>query len=169
VVLRAPGTSSALIFPARETPAWIGDVDRDGMEDFALTEPQGVTLRSGRTGECLRTIASTKSGFGSSLAGGEDIDADEVPDVLVGTSSIEIEMLEAFSGATGRRIAGITGSFIDHLGTSLTFLGDVDGDGCADIAASSLWLGMEIHWGEVIVYSGRTQQILYRVHSPYLR
>ena len=169
LVLRSSDPSSALLFPTDGKANWIGDVDHDGLADFAVPGSGTVQVHSGRTGAVLHALSSPGPGFGYSIAGGEDLDADGTPDVLVGTSSVEAELIEVFSGATGHRLVRIVGGFFDHLGTSVTFLGDIDGDRVPEIATGSLWIGLDIHWGEVIVYSGRTKQVLYRVQSPYLK
>lgn len=142
-----------------------GDVDRDGFPDALVGAPDGsyAQVISGRNGAVLHTYQG-QPGFGASVDGGQDADGDAVPDVLIGSPWEESAGLmkngrvSLFSGATGALLwteAGPT-SFLG-LGTSVAFLGDVDGDGMADCAAGAPetccpWVTMGA--GHVRIYAG---------------
>jgi hypothetical protein len=124
--------------------AALGDVDQDGYADFAVGAPESdlngvdsglVRVFSGRTGtkiyDLLGVGLSTEFGYAVSNAG--RIDADLVPDIVVGTSTGSNEV-DVFSGATGQFLYALFGdSSIDWFGTAVAGVGDTNGDGRGDI------------------------------------
>jgi len=76
-----------------------GDIDRDGVPDFAAGNSDFATTRgvvrvfSGRTAQPLYTWTGRDhqggNTFGSAVSGGVDVDRDGVPDVLVGAPAEE--------------------------------------------------------------------------------
>lgn len=92
--------------------AGLGDVDGDGRGDFLVNETTwntnrgAVHLYSGATGSRLLTIGGTFSagGFGSALAAGGDINADGLPDWIIGADGVDIGggnagLIEVIGGA----------------------------------------------------------------------
>jgi hypothetical protein len=82
-----------------------GDVDRDGVPDFAGAGAGGAFVFSGRTGSIIHRIGPYPgSNFGWSLVGGEDLDQDGCSDVIVGQThdlASSNTRLLAFSGRDG--------------------------------------------------------------------
>jgi len=73
----------------------VGDVDNDGASDYAVGaievytffgDKGSVRVFSGATGTVLQDLAGDAIGhrFGAALAGGEDLDGDRLPDLVVG-------------------------------------------------------------------------------------
>ncbi|HKE00893.1 MAG TPA: hypothetical protein VKE69_07785 [Planctomycetota bacterium] len=132
-----------------------GDVDGDGVPDYAVGSPLGAgkflfgaflpiagnaRVLSGHDGSQIRFLGGGGSGdrFGASLASGADLDGDGLPEIVVGAPAADTGIADsgealvfgASSGASLFAISGFqTGS---ELGASVA-LGDVNGDGIADV------------------------------------
>lgn len=69
----------------------ISDVDRDGLDDFAIGSPAArVVVYSSGSGELLYSIydkTASNIGFGDSLARLADLDGDQVDDLVIGSFS----------------------------------------------------------------------------------
>jgi len=130
----------------------VGDVDNDRVSDVAVGAPLGagaeqlgwVSVFSGRTGsELLRLQGAKADLFGTSVSGGADLNGDRIPDVVVGApqrpaywrSSFEGHgYVRAFSGKDGSEIFTVKGSRAgEGFGACVGVVGDVNGDGTADI------------------------------------
>jgi hypothetical protein len=133
------------------TFAKCGDVDGDQHADLLIGEPEhkrfgddsgAVNLFSGRTGSLLVTLygSAPYEYFGLAVGAG-DVDADGVPDVIVGafladTGAANGGAVYVYSGASHARIFAAYGSAtFDQLGRAVAFAGDADGDGLGDFAA----------------------------------
>jgi hypothetical protein len=153
--------------------AGLGDVDGDGTPDFAVGEPGNnqnggqngaVHLYSGATGTLLGSrFGNLRDNFGAQLDGGGDVDADGIPDVLVGApreDGAEVNQggAWALSGVDLAPIRHVVGwAQDDAMGTAVASVGDWDGDGHADFAAGA---PAAFGSGVVLVVSGRTGQNL---------
>jgi hypothetical protein len=137
----------------------LGDVDGDGLPDFATgapwhsnntTDPGHVYVCKGSTAALVRTLTGQSGGddFGSALANAGDIDGDGVDDVLVGApdfvstgghdSGTTPGFVELYSGATGALLLHVVGDAAgDMFGTSLSAVNDLDGDGVEDFAVGA--------------------------------
>ena len=136
------------------TIARLGDLDGDGVDDFAVgaaaADPGGssdagqVRVFSGATRATLFTLDGAAAGddFGTALCGTADLDHDGVPDFAVGApdgGSSDIGTVEVRSGADAHVLWTIDGSnhffaMNESLGQALAG-GDWNGDGVGDVAA----------------------------------
>ncbi len=133
--------------------AFLGDVDGDGRADFVAGAPQRnlggyptgyVRVFSGATGAELWTHVgpSPYCDYGTAVCGMRDIDGDGRPEVAVGArragTALNLHRSGAvyvYSGATGALLHNWFGTNEEQaLGWSVTDAGDVDGDGCDEIA-----------------------------------
>jgi len=145
---------------AGESVAGAGDVDGDGLADILVGAPQaGVgtvyLLRAPISGTIdlglsdARLVGEGIADTGRSLDGGQDMDGDMLPDVLIGAPGSDLGgqnsgVAYIVSGlALGdvdlgtsyvRLIGGAAGS---QVGESVAFAGDVNGDGYGDVLVSA--------------------------------
>ncbi len=139
-----------------------GDMDGDGIPDFAATEAVSTHVRvfSGATGALIHDVASPFLAtapsplcvnFAFDIDGGEDVDGDGVPDLVIGAPGEpddlnvsrpgRVYILSGASGALTSVAIGLPNTSFSscgsnpRLGTSVVLLGDVDGDGISDFAA----------------------------------
>ncbi|MCB9915592.1 MAG: FG-GAP repeat protein [Planctomycetes bacterium] len=134
-----------------------GDVNGDGRSDLLVGAPSAdgagqntgrVNLYSGANGALLASYFGDAAGdnFGCALAGDLRLDADGVPDFVVGVPAADVGgtsagLVRLVSGADGHVIADVHGAGAGaRLGASVARLGDTDLDG-----RSELLLGA---WGE---------------------
>jgi hypothetical protein len=160
--------------------AGAGDVDGDGHPDAIVGAPDNanagpdggmVRMFSGRDGSVIRSIdgPTANDRFGRSVGGGGDADADGYDDVVVGAPvEFGTGTAHVLSGRNGSSIWRFNGDAIgDEFGHSVAFVGDVDGDGFADIAVGAhLNANSGPNGGLVRVFSGRTGNPLYTVDAP---
>lgn len=138
---------------------------------------QSILLASAQVvgGECvdLWTLngnrAQDRSGQSVAIAG--DVNADGFPDFIVGSSHVDLwrienpSMAQVFSGADGSLIHEWSGhSLSDYYGTEVAGLGDLNGDGCADlvVGAPRFISPIKGRCGAAFVYSGLTGGLLYQ-------
>jgi hypothetical protein len=138
-----------------------GDVDLDGVQDYAIASPSNtasgpgpagpVVVSSGATGAVIRTIAaspvppgfSVNDNFGLGLSNAGDLDGDGFSDLVLGCAPwlgfppSQAREIHAYSGATGALITkqvaspGFTPLAPSRAATGL----DLTGDGAPDWAA----------------------------------
>jgi len=91
-----------------------GDIDRDGVPDYAGGGSFGasvVTAFSGATGQIIHswrdTVSPTIGVMGANVTGGYDLDQDGVPDLAAGTLNTR---MNAFSGRDGTFLARFPGT-----------------------------------------------------------
>lgn len=159
--------------------AMLGDVDGDGVCDFAVgsLHPAGsgegaVYVYSGATGSLIRRIDGLQKGeaLGFSLAALNDVDSDGVPDLAIGApwwfepGGWDGGRVCVYSGATGALVwyQPSQGPRCD-LGGSIANVGDIDGDGVDEVAAGAPVFDTlaHIYAGAAYVLSGKTGAILY--------
>jgi hypothetical protein len=120
----------------------LGDVDGDGVEDFVTSAPSvhaggkdagRVYVYSTKTGKLLWKAdgaAADELGTGVELAG--DTNRDGVPDVIAGAPGGGKTLI--YSGKDGKVLHTLTAEAkSDTFGRHVSFAGDVDGDGHADV------------------------------------
>jgi hypothetical protein len=151
-----------------------GDVNRDGVVDFIAGDagPARVSVHSGRDGAVLRQLPPPPGfgRFGAGVGPAGDVDADGWPDLVVGAP----EDASFPNDGAAYVISGQTGQVLrrlllpldlapgnEELGRKVTGIGDLNQDGFADVAASSLFFRTYGAARErVFVFSGRDGAVL---------
>lgn len=161
--------------------AKIGDVDGDGVPDFAVgapfASPSGlqqagiVYVYSGASGTLLYTIegGEKNAGLGFSLGSLEDINGDGIPEILAGAPGSspggrnEAGSAYIFSGLDGSQLLHFAGPESgEEVGISVSAVCDLDKDGFPDLVlgAPSASPGYNQFSGKVYLVSSKTGQIL---------
>ena len=156
--------------------AGVGDCTGDHVPDILVaaigdytTGAQGyVRLFSGANGSLRYTIPSPLSssppGFGDALAGIDDVNGDGKADILIGFPNDDRYGTSGgsfwvHSGVDGFGLYRHFGSTGDRLGSALSGLGDVNGDGVPDyLVGKENPTGIP---GTVRVFSGQTNTVLH--------
>jgi len=163
----------------RESLATIGDVDADGVDDFAvgsLDSAMGggsgrgrVDVFSGATQSVITSFVGAPpddAGIGKALSGGSDFDGDGVPDLVVGdpyhlTNGADSGAVFVYSSATWTPIFTWYGrNPSDQFGVDVRCVGDASADGVPDVLIGSS-IGYKRR-GNAYLYSGRTGHRLFR-------
>lgn len=138
------------------------DCTDDGARDILVgalfEEPDGSPYAAGRAhlfdgtdGSFIRTFVSpnemASGGFGYAVAGIGDVDIDNKDDILIGAhrehtgiAPVETGMAYIYSGASGALLESISPPNPEAggwFGGALSGMGDINGDGMADIAATA--------------------------------
>jgi hypothetical protein len=164
----APPVDGAIRFGT--SVAGIGDVDGDGFSDVVIGAPASTAdgldragsawVFSGRSGETLLALhgSEPRGRFGWVVAAAGDVDADGIPDVIVGSPSGNTACV--YSGRDGILIHRFEGREAgDRMGVAVACAGDLDADGHDDllVGADQALMGGA---GYAVVYSGRTREPL---------
>lgn len=133
--------------------ASVGDVNGDGRSDVVVGAPFDTTggvdagrayVYSGADGSIIYTFQGTAGQWlGHSVSGGVDCNADGTPDIVIGLANDSTVIqsggsIRIYSGATGTLLAQNFGSgMTNRLGYNCGVVGDVNGDGKADIVVGA--------------------------------
>ncbi len=132
--------------------AVIGDLDGDGLADYAVGAPRAdpfgrtnagtVELCSGADGSRIRLHygSADHDWLGSAIAAPGDLDGDGVADVVASAANAAGHAGEvlAWSGASGALLWSVSGAApLDRFGDALCAVDDLDGDGVRELLASA--------------------------------
>lgn len=151
----------------------VGDVDEDGVFDVVTSAPTKaiggaaagrIYVYSALTGS-LRWTADGKPGdqLGIGIEGAGDTNADGIPDVIA--SAPGRGEAYVYSGRDGKVLLTLKGaSTSENFGRHVSGLGDVNGDGHADVFVGAPGPGPnspdKTHKGRAVVYSGKDGAVL---------
>jgi hypothetical protein len=121
-------------------PIAVGDVNRDGVADYAVAGSSAVKILNGKSGGVLSTYSV--AAVSVALA---DVNGDRRADLVVGTKS----QVKVFDAKTHALLETLT-PFAAYSGGVTVAAGDLNADGKADVVAG------QASGGSVAVFSGAT-------------
>ena len=151
-----------------------GDINGDGFDDIFCgtnsglygTTDYGVYVFSGKDGSVLHALAPN---FGIKASAAGDVNADGVPDLIVGdyTDGAWSGTALVFSGLDGSILHTFHGKKAgDFLGEAVGGAGDVNGDGFADVIIGSPRTDKNgSNSGSARVFSGKNGKLLHVFHG----
>jgi hypothetical protein len=148
----------------------IGDVDGDGVADVVTSAPNHDLPGAANAGRVY--VYSTKSGkllwsadgaagnqLGLGVEGAGDTNGDGIPDVIA--SAPFGGYAKIYSGRDGRVLQTLRADGpAEQYGRHVAGVGDVDGDGCADVI-----VGAPGGAGRAYIYSGKTGKLLLKLNG----
>lgn len=165
--------------------AFLGDLGRDGIDDYAIGDAGqnggdgAVRVYKGATGDEFWTVdgpPGMDSETGFSIARLGDVDGDGRSDLLVGGRADNVYpqngRVMVLSGATGATLFedhATSGHFLpDGYGFSVTGIGDLDGDGREDFAASQPGPDPDFRssYYPVRVFAGQPLSLAFEIPPP---
>lgn len=168
--LRSRSLPTSPIVHLLEMVAAAGDVDRDGVPDYAFTQrrsnggPYDVEVISGRNEKLLYQVRQSHFAtiHGIDLCGALDVDGDSVPDLIMSQPTrAPYGAVIVASGRTGSELYTVFGDFqyrYEFRWQCLDRLDDIDGDGCDEFVVGVL--DAVNGGGGAAIHSGRTGQRL---------
>ena len=148
------------------------DLDGDGVNDYLVGARHSVVngmvigsvfAYSGATGaELMRVDGQGEfEFFGAAVDFAGDVDGAGTPDLLVGSAEANAAagFASVYSGATGAQILQIVGNGTEKLGGDVAGIGDIDGDGFADLLIGAPYANGV---GAAYVYSGFSGTLLHQ-------
>ncbi len=174
--------------------AALGDVDRDGVGDFAAAGksededgqcPIHVVVYSGKTGKKLHSLGGMKAPnfvffimTPPAIAAPGDLNGDGSADIVVGApfqtngARENCGMVRAFSGSDGKEIWtawGMTEKESDCFGFAAVAAGDLDGDGVQEVVVAG---GLDtdpavpVKTSRLYILSGKTGKVVRTIRLP---
>jgi len=158
-----------------------GDVNKDGTPDLLVgafgQEGSGKAfLFSGKDGKLLRSFQAPQrqigGGFGWSVASLGDLNADGIPDLIVGAFAQDGEgKAFVFDGQNGKLLRTLTppqASGGSAFGWSVAGVGDVNKDGVPDILVGAPYTAVNevTVQGRAYVFNGKDGKLLYTLDDP---
>ncbi len=157
--------------------AWLGDVDGDGLEEFAASRPTDgqVVVYDGKGNEKYVIKRGPNTEFAAAIARCDDLDNDGFADVIVGEPGydqffpplLDCGRAVAYSGIDGSYLTDVHGVVAgERLGSSVSGCGDVDDDGFGDFLTGAMETdnGYTDN-GSVSLWSGATFLELQKVYG----
>ena len=153
----------------------LGDVDGDGLGDFAVGAeyaddgtgiyPGSVRIFSGKSQGTIATLYGDQDfdSFGAAVASAGDVDGDKIPDLIVGAPAgadkggTYTGYVRVFAGADWSTLHTTYGDADgDQLGRAVSSSEDLSGDGSGDLLVGCPWMANEkgSYTGTVRLLSG---------------